>query len=336
MDCVLHIGTEKTGTTSIQRTLDANAERLAQHGMVWPEMFHKGEDTRMVCYAMDDDTEDLRKRRRNLTTPEAIATYRAQFESRFAREIGPARPDGTVVIVNEHLSRMRNPSELARLKTFLERHFDDVRVVVYLRRQDRMMRSLYATVVRMGGTRRNVFPVPDGPHAEAFITFNYRRIVDLWAEAFGRAALSIRVFDPETLFGRDAVLDFFHTIGHDLPDGVVPLRMNESLSREALLTLRLLNRHLPREARGNLGPLSARLFAGSGMPVAQAEAAAFLAHFEADNDHVAQTYLGQPRLFAPIGPQEYPEHVDEADLQPHPDTMARIFAQLWEARVRRV
>ena len=38
MECVVHIGTEKTGTTSIQKTLDANAGRLEKAGIVWPPM----------------------------------------------------------------------------------------------------------------------------------------------------------------------------------------------------------------------------------------------------------------------------------------------------------
>ena len=62
MECVIHIGTEKTGTTSIQRTLDANAKLLLQEGVLWPAVLQRGQDPRITCYAMNDETIDLRKR----------------------------------------------------------------------------------------------------------------------------------------------------------------------------------------------------------------------------------------------------------------------------------
>ncbi|SLN33300.1 hypothetical protein ROJ8625_01561 [Roseivivax jejudonensis] len=334
MECVVHIGTEKTGTTSIQRTLDHNAERLAAAGVIWPPIFRDGQDPRAACYAMDDDTIDLRKERRNLTTPEKIATFRAQFEDRFAREIDRGPDARTVLVVNEHLSRMRRPSEVRRLKTFLERHFDRVRVVVYLRRQDRMMRSMYSQVIKVGGTRPNVFPRYEDARDGDFTTFNYRRIADLWADIFGRAAFEIRVFESARLSGGDVVSDFLRVAGIPPIDGLEPSKTNESLSPEAIQVLRMLNRHLPRGARGNIGPLSGRIFTGSGIPVARAEAETFLGHFQADNDHVAQDYLGRPCLFEPIGPDEYPDSVPPEAMAVDLDTMAQHFASLWEAKIR--
>lgn len=332
MDCVIHIGTEKTGTTSIQKTLDGNVDLLEQGGVLWPSVLRSGQDTRIACYAMDDDTVDLRKKRRKLLTPEAIATFRSAFEERLAREIKAAPDARTMLIVNEHLSRMRNPSELIRLRKLLEGVVDRFRIVVYLRRQDRMMRSMYSQVIKIGGTRENVFPVYEAAKNNDFNTFNYRRIVDLWAGVFGADALDIRIFDRAHLVDGDVVADFFHAAGLERPEGLSPAKTNESLSREALLSLRELNRHLPREARGNITALSNQLFTGTGMPVARAEAAAFLGYFEQDNDDVARQYLDRDSLFDPIGDAEYPETLDPDALTVSVQTVAWHFAQLWEAK----
>ena len=338
MECVVHIGTEKTGTTSIQKTLDANAGRLEKAGIVWPPVLREGHDTRMICYVLDDETDDLRKRRRKLTTPEALERFRGQFEDRFRREIRRVSDPGTVLIVNEHLSRIRKPGEVARLRDFLARFFDSVRIVVYLRRQDRLLRSMYSQIVKVGSTRENVFPDHADPlHRKAdFTTFNYRRITDLWAGVFGREALTVRVFERKALAEGDVVKDFFQTAGIAIPEGFKILRTNESLSPEAILTLRAINRHLPRKARGALGPLSGQLFSGSGMPVERAAAVELLSHFQADNDYVARTYLGREQLFDPIEDGEYPETVDAAALEVSPETMAWHFARLWESRSRKV
>jgi hypothetical protein len=332
MDCVIHIGTEKTGTTSIQRTLDNNADLLLAEGILWPPVFQNGQDPRIACYAMNDETVDLRKRRRNLTTPAEVARFRTTFENRLERELKAAQGPGTLLIVNEHLSRMRAPGELERLKTLLDRFASSIRIVLYLRRQDRMMRSMYSQVIKVGGTRENVFPLFDQASEGDFTTFNYRRIADLWAGAFGSQALEVRVFERPRLVGGDVVRDFFHTAGLTWMEGLETAKTNESLSREALLSLRELNRHLPREARGNLGPLSGELFTGTGMPVARIEAETFLSHFQRDNDYVARQYLNQPQLFEPIAPSEYPETVDPASLQVSAETMAWHFARLWEAK----
>ncbi len=333
MDCVIHIGTEKTGTTSIQQTLDAHADLLLSNGLFWPPLLREGQDSRVACYAMDDSTKDLRKRRRKLTTPEAIAAFRDRFEGRIRRELRAAPDCRTMLIVNEHLSRMRRPSEPARLKAFLEQFFDGFQIIVYLRRQDKLMRSMYSQIIKIGSTRDHVFPKFDPNRKGDYLTFNARRIVELWVKTFGRDAVRIRVFEKDELKDGDVVRDFFHTAGLDLPEGLTPLRVNESLSAEALLTLRAINRHLPRENRGNMGPLSGRLFSGPGMPVTRAEAEAFLSHFQRGNDYVARTYLGRKRLFDPIRPDEYPETLDPAALEVSPDQMAWHFARLWEARI---
>ena len=335
MDCVIHIGTEKTGTTSIQRTLDANAKLLLQEGVLWPAVLQRGQDPRITCYAMNDETIDLRKRRFKLTTPAAISKFRIDFGNSLQQQLKAAPGARTMLIVNEHLSRMRAPAELERLKAFVDSFASRTRIVLYLRRQDRMMRSMYSQVIKIGGTRKNVFPTPNGPNEGDFITFNYRRIADLWAGVFGRQALEIRVFERPLLVGNDVISDFFHTAGLTWPDGLQTVKTNESLSREALLSLRELNHYLPREARGNLGPLSGQLFAGEGMPVKRSKAEAFLEHFQQDNDYVARHYLDQPGLFAPIDASEYPDTVDPASLKVSPQTIAWHFARLWEAKHRK-
>ncbi|MBY6127060.1 hypothetical protein [Roseovarius atlanticus] len=335
MDCVIHIGTEKTGTTSIQRTLDEGADLLLCDGTLWPPVFRDGQDPRIACYAMDDAALDLRKRRRGLTTPEAVTKFRTQFENRLERELAAAPGARTLLIVNEHLSRMRARSEPARLKALLDGFASRIRIVLYLRRQDLMMRSMYSQVIKVGGTRENVFPLFEQEEEGDFTTFNYRRIVDLWAGTFGREALEIRVFERPQLVEGDVIADFFHTVGLARPDGLQAAKSNENLSPEALLSLRELNRHLPREARGNLGPLSARIFTGPGMPVERAKAEEFLSHFQQDNDDVARRYLGRDRLFEPIGEGEYPETVEPASLEVSAQTVAWHFARLWEGRNRK-
>ena len=84
MRCVLHIGAEKTGTTSIQRSLTKNGGLLAARKIHYPELFHGQRHVKISCFAMDNDRLDIRKRRLGLTDDAAIEKFRKGFRRDFA------------------------------------------------------------------------------------------------------------------------------------------------------------------------------------------------------------------------------------------------------------
>lgn len=330
MRCILHIGTEKTGTTAIQKALEKEKKLLRDSNTVYPSVFHRGNDPKIVCYAMENHSMDMRKRRYHLDNDAAIEGFRDRLRRDMAEDLKES-PE-TTIIVNEHLSRLREVGELERLKKFLLEFFDEVKIILYLRRQDKLMKSMYSTVVKVGGVRSNVFPTWPEHKAGDFTTFDYRRIVDLWCHVWGEDCITIRTFDR--LLNGDVVADFMSFADIEVPDGKVFDRQNESISFQAIHTLREINKHIPREFRGNLGPMSGRLFPGKGVSVTRSEAAEFLSHFEEGNNYVARKYLSMERLFEPIGESEYPEYLDPSATTVSAPQMAEIFAKLWVEKVK--
>lgn len=330
MRCILHIGTEKTGTTAIQKALEKEKKLLRDSNAVYPSVFHRGNDPKIVCYAMENHSMDMRKRRYHLDNDAAIDRFRDRLRRDMAEELKES-PE-TTIIVNEHLSRLRELGELERLKQFLLEFFDEVKIILYLRRQDKLMKSMYSTVVKVGGVRSNVFPTWPEHKAGDFTTFDYRRIVDLWCHVWGEDCVTIRTFDR--LLNGDVVADFMNFANIDVPEGKVFERQNESISYQAIHTLREINKHVPKELRGNLGPMSGRLFPGKGMPITRSEAIEFLSHFEEGNNYVARKYLSMERLFEPIGESAYPEHLDPSATTVSTPQMAEIFAKLWAEKVK--
>lgn len=334
MRCVLHIGTEKTGTTSIQETLERNARYLESVGVLYPEPLFGLNHPKLSCYAMDHDRIDSRKKRFDLHTAEKVEAFRALF----AREIDAARARSradTIILVNEHLSRLIRPGEAARIMAFLRERFETIDVVLYLRRQDLLMRSMYSTVVKVGGVREAPFPVHDEKtRLGDYRVFDYRRMAELWLQACGRSALTIRLFQKGALKDGDAVSDFLDAAGIgdriDLSK-IAKVRRNEGLDPVALEVLRRLNLRFARNGgrRAAIARAFETCFPGPGPTVDRQSSKAFLAHFEAGNAWVARTLFGRDALFETSDLDALPDHVDPPEVTV--ETALDVMAQAWSA-----
>ncbi len=115
---------------------------------------------------------------------------------------------------------------------------EDVRIVMYLRRQDKYLQSLYKQAVTSG--RRTDFPTWLG---EMSFRGDYLSVVRKWAEQFGDGAIVVRPYERA---GKavDTVSDFFQILGFDLQT-VLPIRKhtgsNPSPRRELLDLIRAFN-----------------------------------------------------------------------------------------------
>ena len=114
----------------------------------------------------------------------------------------------------------------------------DMRIVMYLRRQDRYLQSLYKQAVTSG--RRTDFPTWLG---EMSFRGDYLSVVRNWAGQFGDDAIVVRPYERS---GKtvDTVSDFFGLLGFD-PATVLPHRKhgvrNPSPRRELLDLIRAFN-----------------------------------------------------------------------------------------------
>jgi hypothetical protein len=301
MTIYLHIGTPKTGTTSIQTFVDVNAAALAERGFVVPTSLGKINHRRLVMYAMDERHFDSLRRSKRIVTPESVRVYRGKFLPEFRSEIAGWRPDQSIIMTSEFLMRLRRIDELERLKDLLLlTRQTDIRVIVYLRRQDLYYTSGYSQ--SMKGGKEFVF-APEGEISEA--ANYYDRNLEPWAKVFGQHALVVRPFERSALKNGDAVDDFMFLLGlNDLSGFQRPPIRNESLDAYTVEFLRRVNRFVPRKSLGKENRVRMRLIQalealsdGPKLQMTRANAERFLQHFEESNRTVARTYLGQDVLF---------------------------------------
>jgi len=204
----------------------------------------------------------------------------------------------TLVLSNEHLhSRLRDVSEIERLKRLLDGVCEHVQVLVYLRPQHRIAVSAHATLLKNGALLENPFPVPDPevPWTETELLAYYDQddLIARWERVFGLGSVQpIRLNRPI----EDMILDH-------LPvntDGFQPLeeRANVGLSVHGLAILRSLNeelRDLPHDQaqhiRNELIPLLERHYGGFGAVGYRAEAEIFQERFQASNERLRQRHF---------------------------------------------
>lgn len=210
---ILHIGTHKTGTTSIQTALEENRDWLRERGLVYPDGGPIYE-TRLPHHAWSHGLTGV--------DPDKAAKSASFID--YASSL--ARDDGTLLLSAEPIYRHvdgldaydfssvgdywdRRMRYIGNIAAKLDRF--DVRVVVWFRERESFARSLFAEMTNKGHW--------DGPldrFNEAFaVWFEYERQLQLFKDAFS----TVDVYSYEVASQSGLVPYFFEKIGFPVPPG---------------------------------------------------------------------------------------------------------------------
>jgi hypothetical protein len=309
---IVHIGTEKTGSTSIQRMLRANVDPLKSRGFLTAPFLGPLSHIGLAVVALPDEPVLRWHRRVGVSSPDDVPDFRRRASRRLRRM---HRHEGSTLLLScEQLSHLANDeAKVDRLANWLTELGFEPEVLVYLRRQDRFLESSHQQKVKAGAT--DPLHLPPEESAGRGSVYDYWSMLNRWSRVFGVDAVRPRVFDRSTLVRGDVVLDYLACIGVDDPDAIdVPKQFNPSLSADAAEFLRLMNRHVPARGSGRIGrgnlSLLLREMAHDDPPLRlpSADAEEFVARFRDGNRLIALQYLGTPGdLFPAIEPRE-PEH----------------------------
>lgn len=302
MTIFLHIGMGKTGTTSIQTFLETNEVALAARHIVTPKTLARRNHRRLTMYALNDGVVDNLRKAKRMTTPESVRVFRERLAESFAAEASTWRHDQTVVMTSEQMTRLRTVEEVSRLRSLLAlTGCGDMRVIVYVRRQDLAYVSTYSQLIK-GGLDEAFRPEAGVKRSS---TLFYDRLLAPWAEVFGNGAILVRPFETSALKNGDAVDDFMSVVGiNDLKGFLRPPRANASLDAYTVEFLRRLNKGVPRWINGKQNRSREALIAaletvsdGPKLRMSFDTATRFMAQFTESNAAVARLYLGRDWLF---------------------------------------
>ena len=237
LDVVLHIGSGKTGTSSIQYFLHRNRERLADFGVLYPKSPGKTRHTRLGLFAQPDHMlADIPSwgRETSMTPRE----FREAFRRRLSKELSDSGLSR--VLFSDEALFGSSEATLRNLGSFVDRLARSVRVVVYLRRQDDHLISRYQQVVKVGETMRLTERMEALDYSK---TYDYHARLATWQRLVQPDTLVVRRFERDRMVEGSLLQDFLDAAGIDarVADFEQVERRNESLDAEAVELLRLVN-----------------------------------------------------------------------------------------------
>jgi hypothetical protein len=336
---IIHIGGEKTGTSSIQAFCTKNRGAMAEQGILYPASLGASNHLRLTAYALDDDADDDTRRSLNLADRDQIGEFRKQVLADLSREIAATPDISTLLLSDEHLqSRLLKVSEVRRLARLVGRHANRITILLYIRRQDRVAVSYYSTRLKSDSFADDVvFPaVPKrGPLPKYY---DYDALLARYEKVFGAQNITVRIFDPARFVDGDLLRDFQDACGISGSPAFVPVaRENESLSEIGIRFYKRFNSVVPRFVQGRVNPYRhgvevaiMKRYAGAGPRVSGADARRFHARFAASNRAVQVRYF--PGEDAPLFDEDFTHYDRERAPAPGEDELLDLAVHLWVER----
>ncbi|MEM8830815.1 MAG: hypothetical protein AAGE96_15865 [Cyanobacteria bacterium P01_G01_bin.19] len=302
MKLFLHIGTEKTGSTTIQEALFVNKECLQKQGFYFVQSAGKKNNRKIPAYCMRDDKYDGFFKAQRITTLHQKNIFRKEFFDSFKAEImNLPKHVHTVIISSEHFhSRTTTIEEVENVKSLLGSFFEDIKIICYVREQSATAVSSYSTAIKSGGTpslKEILSKCKPGN-----IYYNYYLMLSNWRNIFGADNLIVRKFDKSILKNNDLIDDFFCLIDDVLIKSIskdISLK-NESLNMIGQFLGRSVNQAIPiYYDTGLLNPIRdqaiskiCQSFNGRGQTCNKNDYDKIYTSFEASNIKLNEEFLG--------------------------------------------
>jgi hypothetical protein len=283
-EIILHIGRHKTGSTSLQSFLALNEELLlASSGILYPRA---GRDAEMHYHhpIFQDVIEDGRPM--NTCLVEEIIDESNRKDA--SRVLLSSEMISRSSVTEEQLQEIRNSFGKNR-----------VSIIVYLRKQDTMLQSMYAERVKRG-----LLVAPDTIF-DIEGSLDYHAFIVKFANVFGKQAITIRIFEHAV---QNIYMDLIGALGasteaeYAIPDR----RRNERLPWSYIELLRHANattlgrkivlHSLMRRLALSMRRLLPNLMDRPG-PLKNSERASLIQAYTESNRRLAQEYLDRRDLF---------------------------------------
>lgn len=224
----IHIGTSKTGTTTIQTYCGINREQLKSKGVLFPIMpYHYDRITKNrnghFLYANIYENGV-----RNKEKEEQVLKQELDYIVDCFKEYDN-------VLLSEESIWWATATRRKSLWKYLQEHSQQnnyqVKIIVYLRRQDQFMMSRYNQILKTdtgGGTQRfyEYFKDMNGKYK---CVMNYRQRLDYMAKFIPKENIVVKRFDRSYFYNGDLNADFLHILGVEIDDTFAELPKDENL-----------------------------------------------------------------------------------------------------------
>ena len=205
---IIHIGSQKTGSTSIQTFLTQQSDKMEQAGLRYVKAGRGPAAHNKLAFKRNTDQFPVLMKRLVAEVEDAPdMTHVVSAEMLFTPQMAGA--------MAEHL-----PDDLRK----------DTKVIAYIRRQDKFLEAMYKQVVKTGRFKGTAQQYAQKRERAIF----YSKVLDSWAEHFGMENMLVQPYERKNFRDGDVILDMAAHLGmtnvtrEDLPEKF----SNITLSRE--------------------------------------------------------------------------------------------------------
>ncbi|MCC8101768.1 MAG: hypothetical protein LIP11_05750 [Clostridiales bacterium] len=304
----LHIGTPKTGTSSIQAFLRKNRKLLSRHGYSFPLMpfTYPGVPIQRNGHFLMVISSSLENRNTpsdSPTPPKTNALWKEHYTEGLATLHHEFESCDNVILSEERLWNAIYYDPMSFLE-FLPKDAAEnsycIKIVVYLRRQDLFLTSLWNQRVKATKSGETLPEYLDNLAIQKPLYADYEKTLQTLSDTFGKENIIVRRFEPASWVEHSITKDFLDAIGMDYHLSFQPPAhtVNPSLNGNALEIQRLINRSdlLSNSEKLNLSAYLKAIPESTQTDrafqhLSVEESAALLAHYKDGNNRVAESYL---------------------------------------------
>lgn len=229
---LIHIGMPKTGTTALQNFLLQNDDKLQKYGWSYPIL-------------SEEEIPDMSDIEGNGSNGNAIYIYKALL-SRSQKLIWEKGMDIALkYLKNKNVILSAEGISVNGIEQFItgaKRKYENLKVIVYLRRQDREIESLYNQHIKIG-REYGAFDKFAKSDTNLKQWLDYLSKLDSVSHIIGKENLVVRVYEKQQLIGNDIVTDFLSVLGipSDQDEWKRNAKMNPSIEGNYLEIKRIMN-----------------------------------------------------------------------------------------------
>ena len=216
----IHIGTHKTGTTAVQKFSADHTKELIKLGIFYPYI------SRPAIANISIGQHLLPWYLTNHPVPDDYyGQYADKKESIFPSLIAAIKSSECekIILSSEEFDRL-NFEQVKILKDYFEEL--DVKIIIYLRRKDSYLETMYQTNVVHGEESRNIVDALKNMD----IPLDYFEFVKKWQDIFGEKNVYIYFYCKDILKANDIIIDFYDHLGVDVEEMVKKSATNNRIN----------------------------------------------------------------------------------------------------------
>lgn len=243
---ILHIGLMKTGTSSLQTTLSRNREILKTHGVLYPSTtfrFNRHCDLAWSCYSRNELNKWAKSKHCSVPTEEILDMIEQEKNEHNCH---------TIIISAEEFS-LNEPDLYIKI---FEKYQSNLEAVIYIRKQDEMLQSLYKQYLKGKGITDSFQDfVKSSINYDSNLNniINYNKLLNKWAKHIGEDNIKVGLYHNNAK--KDIVKNFLELINlNQIYFSLTNLNIKENISSfdgPYLEFLRQVNEYLPAKIRSD-------------------------------------------------------------------------------------